>query len=251
MSSASAINSSAADPAATLDWVGSAAASASGTAALGDDQPWRGFSLDIARSFYPLPVLLRLVDRLAELKLNVFHLHLTDDQGWRIEIPGHPELTDRSGGTAVAGGQSGFLMVADWQALVTYAHTLGIMVVPEIDVPGHTNAALHAIAALNPDGQARPAYDGVDVGFSQLHADLPATKAFLEDVFQALAAMTPGPWIHIGGDECHAMTDEEYTQIVRLVVDIVEQTGKRPIAWQEGALAGLGERLRLQFWLSV
>ncbi len=213
--------------------------------------PWKGLSLDIARSFYPLPVLLRLVDRLAEFQLNIFHLHLTDDQGWRLEIPGHPELTRTSGKTAVAGGRPGWLTTDDWARLVDRADQRGVTVVPEIDLPGHTNAALHACPALNPGGVAAGAYDGPQVGFSGLSLGLPATEPFLRDVLGAVAAMTPGPWIHIGGDECHATSEEEYVGLIRLATKIVEQTGKRPVAWQEAALAGLGERLALQFWMSV
>ncbi|MDR2974954.1 MAG: family 20 glycosylhydrolase [Propionibacteriaceae bacterium] len=217
----------------------------------GGSQPWKGFSLDIARSFYPLPVLVRMVDRLADLGLNVFHLHLTDDQGWRIEIPGRPELTERSGATAVRGGDSGWLTVGDWSALVAHGQARGVAIVPEVDVPGHTNAALHACHELNPGGVAPDAYDGDKVGFSQLRADLPATEVFLRDVFGALADMTPGEWIHIGGDECQSMTDPEYVDLVQMVTGIVESTGKKPVAWQEAALADLGERLALQFWMSV
>src|SRR5690606_27340946 len=101
------------------------------------------------------------------------HVHLTDDQGWRLEIPSRPELTAVSGSTAVGGDPGGFFTVADWARLVAEAAARGIVVVPEIDLPGHTNAAQHAVGALNPDGRPTPEYTGIDVGFSRLHADLP------------------------------------------------------------------------------
>ncbi len=232
-----------------------ASASAHGPAPASDpapaSAPWKGFSLDIARSFYPLPVLLRLVDQLSDLGLNVFHLHLSDDQGWRIEIPGRPELTELSGPTAIRGGRGGWLSLEDWARLADRAERRGVTLVPEIDVPGHTNAALHACPELNPGGVAPSSYDGPEVGFSGLRADLPQTELFLRDVFGALAAATPGRWIHIGGDECHSMPDQDYIDLVRLATSVVEETGKEPIAWQEAALAGLGSRLALQFWMSI
>jgi len=212
---------------------------------------WKGLMLDIARSFFPLPVLKRLVDVLADLGLNVFHVHLSDDQGWRLEIPGRPELTATSGATAVAGGAAGYLTLADWAELVSYADRRGVTVVPEIDLPGHINAALHACPELNPAGVAPAAYDGNEVGFSRLHLGLPATEPFLRDVLGAVAAVTPGLWLHLGGDECLMLPEAEYVAAMRLAVEIVEACGKRPVAWQEGALAGLGDRLVLQYWRSA
>ena len=211
---------------------------------------WKGLSLDIARTFYPLDVIERLVDRLAGLGLNILHLHLTDDQGWRLEIPGRPELTALSGQTSIAGGRGGYLTVADWADLVTYAAQRGITVVPEIDLPGHANAALHACPELNPDGLAKPSFDAPDVGFSTLTAGLPATETFLRDVLGAVAAMTPGPWIHIGGDEAHSTSREDYVALVRLAAGIVRDLGKQPVAWQEAAQAGLGDQLILEFWIA-
>jgi len=209
---------------------------------------WRGLSLDIARSFFGLPVLTRLVDRLADLDINRLHLHLSDDQGWRIDIPGRPELTQKSGPTSVDGGDGGFLTVADYAHLVAYAAERGVVVVPEIDLPGHVNAALHACPGLNPGGRAPDAYTGTEVGFSHLDVDNPQTLAFLHDVLGALAAMTPGPWIHIGGDECPLLDDDAYARLVTMAATIVRDAGHRPIAWQEGSAAGLGNDLILQYW---
>ena len=211
---------------------------------------WKGLSLDIARSFSPLPEIKRLVDRLAGLGLNILHLHLSDDQGWRLEIPGRPALTELSGSTAVRHGRAGFLTVADWTDLVAYADARGVTVVPEIDLPGHVNAALHAYPELNPTGVAPAAFDGTDVGFSSLTAGLDATEVFLRDVLGAIAAMTPGPWIHIGGDEAHSTSQDDYSALVTLATDIVLAHGKQPVAWQEAALADLGDKLVLEFWMA-
>ncbi|MDR1808658.1 MAG: family 20 glycosylhydrolase [Propionibacteriaceae bacterium] len=209
---------------------------------------WRGLSLDIARSFFGAAVLTRVVDRLAGLGLNRLHLHLTDDQGWRLAIPGRPELTELSGPTAVRGGQGGYLTVAEWTNLVEHAAARGVTVVPEIDLPGHVGAALHAVPALNPDGRARPPDDGSAVGLTQLDPDLPATAEFLHDVLTAVAALTPGPWLHIGGDECPLLSEAAYAGLVRQAAAIVRAAGKIPVAWQEAALAGPEADLTLQFW---
>ena len=209
---------------------------------------WRGLSVDIARSFFGPDVLTRLVDRIADLGLNRLHLHLSDDQGWRLEIPGRPELTALSGRTAVTGGSGGFLSVGDYAALVEHADARGVVVVPEIDLPGHVNAALHACPELNPDGRAPAAYSGAEVGFSYLRVDRPQTEEFLRDVLGAVAALTPGPWLHIGGDECPLLSAADYGTLVRLAAGIVAENGKQPVAWQEGAAASLGAGLVLQFW---
>lgn len=210
---------------------------------------WKGLSLDIARSFFPLPEIERLVDRMAGVGLNILHLHLSDDQGWRLEIPGRPELTEVSGASAIEGGRGGYLTTSDWAELVAYADQRGITVVPEIDLPGHSNAALHACPELNPSGRAAPAYHGAEVGFSSFSADLPATEVFLRDVFGAIAAMTPGPWIHIGGDEARSTSQADYITLVRLAAKIVMDLGKRPVAWQEAAVAELGADLILEYWM--
>ena len=208
---------------------------------------WRGLSLDIARSYFPPTVLRDIIDRIAGLGLNRLHVHLTDDQGWRIEIPGRPELTEVSGRTAIRGGNPGWLTVADWTGLAEYGERRGVVLVPEIDLPGHITAALHATPALTA-GRPTGAYDTDHIAPTGLDPALPATEEFLRDVLGALAAMTPGGWIHIGGDECLSLSDQDYRALISLAVGIVEEHGKQPVAWQEAALAGLGDRLILQLW---
>lgn len=209
---------------------------------------WRGLSVDVARHFLAVDDVLVLLDLLADLRLNVLHLHLTDDQGWRLDLPSRPLLTARSGATAVGEDPGGWYDAAAWQRLVRAATARGIALVPEVDVPGHVHAALHALPELNPDGVAPPAYTGIDVGFSRLTADLPATAPFLRDVFADLARATPGTHLHLGGDEVLAMEGEEYVRLVRTAADAVEATGRAVVGWQEVATAPLSPGSVVQLW---
>lgn len=209
---------------------------------------WRGLSVDVARHPLPLADLLALVDVAADLRLNVLHLHLTDDQGWRLEVPSRPALTERSGGTAVDGDPGGFLTVGDWRTLVEHAAARAVTVVPEIDLPGHVNAALHAYGELTPDGTPADEYTGIEVGFSRLHVDLPTTRPFLEDVLRDVVRMTPGAPVHIGGDEVLTMEREEYAALVRAAADVVEAEGRPVVAWQEAAKAPLTPGTVVQLW---
>lgn len=209
---------------------------------------WRGLCLDVARRYFPVADVLRVVDLMADLRLNVLHLHLTDDQAWRLALPSRPELTERSSGTGCGGGPGGSYSAADLATIVDRATRLGVVVVPEIDVPGHTNAALHAYGELNEGGEPAPEYTGMEVGFSQLREQLPATDPFLRDVFTDLAAMTPGPWLHLGGDEPLVMDPDEYVRVVDRAVGHVVGAGKHVVTWQEGAVADLPPGAVVQYW---
>ncbi|MFT0762426.1 family 20 glycosylhydrolase [Actinomyces sp. F1_1611] len=216
-----------------------------------DDAPrftWRGLTLDVARSFFPPNEVKQVIDLLARYKFNRLHLHLSDDQGWRLEVPSHPELTEISGPTAIAGGRGGFYTQAEFADLVGYAEARGIDVIPELDVPGHTNAATHACPELNPDGQPTDAYDGMQVGFSRLHAALPATREFLQSVFADAAEQTESAYLHLGGDEALALESDEYVQLVGEAVHAVLATGKEIVGWQEIAQAALPPGSVVQFW---
>lgn len=216
-----------------------------------EDEPvhgWRGLSVDIARHFFGADDLRVVVDLMAAYKLNVLHLHLSDDQGWRLDLPSHPELAARSGGTAVDGDPGGFFTTEEFEALVAYAAARGVRVVPEIDVPGHVNAALHAVGDLTPSGEPTEEYTGIEVGFSRLHADLPATEPFLQDVFGDVAAVTPGDYVHIGGDEVLTMEHDEYARLVRMASDAVRAAGKQVVGWQEIATTPLEPGTVVQYW---
>ena len=209
---------------------------------------WRGLSLDIARHFFGPEDLRQVIDLLADYKLNVLHLHLSDDQGWRIQLDSRPALTELSGQSAVDGDPAGFLTAEEYVSLVDYAAVRGIQVVPEVDVPGHVNAAQHALPELNPDGEPTEVYTGIEVGFSKLSADLPATEPFLRDVFGELAAMTPGGYLHIGGDEVLSMESTEYARLVDMAARAVRDAGKQVIGWQEIATTPLEPGTVVQYW---
>ncbi|NVJ86132.1 MAG: beta-N-acetylhexosaminidase [Algoriphagus sp.] len=237
---------------------------------------YRGAMLDVARHFIGMEDVKHFIDQMAHLKLNYFHLHLTDDQGWRIEIKSWPKLTEIGGSTEVGGGESGFFTQEDYQEIIRYAAERFITIVPEIDMPGHTNAALASYGELNPginlpDGDLstvnkpvhgseidfssnliirEPAelYTGTEVGFSTFDTDLDLTYQFIDDVVRELSAITPGDYIHIGGDESHVTRKDDYVVFVEKVQEIVQKYGKTSIGWDEIATAKLLSGNIAQFW---
>jgi hexosaminidase len=209
---------------------------------------WRGAMLDVARHFFPVADVKRYLDLMALYKLNVLHLHLTDDQGWRIAIEGWPRLTAHGGSTAVGGGAGGFYTRRDYEEIVRYARERYVTVVPEIDMPGHTNAALASYAELNCDGTAPDLYTGIGVGRSSLCVDAEETYAFVDDVLGQLAALTPGPYLHAGGDEARTLSHADYVRFVERVQRIVQGHGKRMVGWQEIAGAELPPGTVAQYW---
>ncbi|MEO1261139.1 MAG: beta-N-acetylhexosaminidase [Bacteroidota bacterium] len=210
----------------------------------------RGSMLDISRHFFGVDDIKRYIDFLAAFKMNVLHLHLTDDQGWRIEIKKWPNLTTHGGSTEVGGGQGGFLTQEDYTEIVQYAADRHILIIPEIDMPGHTNAALSSYPELNCDGKATELYTGTEVGFSSFCVDKEITYQFIDDVVKELAALTPGPYIHVGGDESHATKKEDYLIFINKAKDIVEKNGKRMMGWDETAQADLNKDAVVQLWNS-
>ena len=142
--------------------------------------PYRGAMLDVARHFFPVADVMRYIDDIALLKLNHLHLHLTDDQGWRIAIDSWPELTRAGARTQVNGGGGGFYTQDQYTAIVEHAASRFVTIVPEIDMPGHTNAAIVAYPELG-DAPAEP-YEGIEVGFSSLAIRSERTYEFIDDV---------------------------------------------------------------------
>jgi len=209
---------------------------------------WRGAMLDVARHFFSVADVKRYIDALVLYKINYFHLHLTDDQGWRIAIKSWPLLTTHGGSTEVGGGTGGYYTQADYSDIVAYAQQRYLTVVPEIDMPGHTSAALASYAQLNCDGKARELYTGIEVGFSSLCTDSPTTLSFINDVIGELAALTPGPYIHIGGDESAATPPDAYINFINQVQAIVKAHGKQPIGWEEIARGTLLPGTIVQHW---
>lgn len=211
---------------------------------------WRGAMLDVARHFFGVDDVKRYIDLLAKYRINRLHLHLSDDQGWRIEIRSWPRLTTYGGSTAVGGGPGGHYTQAQYREIVAYAADRHIVMVPEIDMPGHTNAALASYAELNCDGVAPPLYTGIEVGFSALCVEKEVTYQFIDEVVGEIAAMTPGPYFHIGGDEVEKLTDEQYARFIERVQEIVIRHGKRPVGWEEVSKARLAPTSIVQQWRS-
>ncbi|PFG44258.1 hexosaminidase [Isoptericola jiangsuensis] len=208
---------------------------------------WRGLSFDVVRHWFGPDDIRAVVDLVAAFKLRVLHLHLTDDQGWRLEIPSRPEL-EKASDNQVGGGTAGFLTVDDYAALQEYAAARYVTIVPEFDMPGHVNAATHVYGGLTTDGLPTDAYSGIEVGFSRLHFDNPTTEPFLRDVIGDIARMTRGDWVHVGGDEVLTMDHDEFAKFVELAARIVREHGKTPIFWQEGARGPVEPGTLLQYW---
>lgn len=239
------------------------------------DEPtfgYRGAMLDVARHFISIEDVKYYIDQMARYKLNYLHLHLTDDQGWRIEIKSWPKLTEIGGSTEVGGGEGGFYTQDQYKEIVAYAAERFITVVPEVDMPGHTNSVLASYGELNPgvnlpDGdfstvtkapleyemqlkvpQASELYTGIEVGWSTFSTRLELTYAFVDSVTREISAITPGPYFHIGGDESHVTEKSDYIYFVERVQDIVSKYGKTSIGWDEVATAKLLPGNVAQFW---
>ena len=242
-----------------------------------DDAPalsWRGAHLDVARHFFPKPVLLSFIDMLAAHKLNRFHLHLTDDQGWRIESGRYPalhEVGSHRPRTRIGHGRQqpavyddvphgGYYTLADLAEISAYAALRMVTIVPEIEVPGHASALLAALPHLGSVPGER--YEAsADWGiFPQIMSPLPATVSFLAEIFGELLGAIPAPFVHIGGDECVldtwrqspsiedyrrelglASADELHARFLRQVADMLAgQFGARAVVWDEGFGSGAG-----------
>lgn len=208
---------------------------------------WRGSSLDVARSFLSLDYLKQHVDRMAFFKLNRLHLHLTDDQGWRVEIKAYPRLTEIGGASAVKGGRAGFYTQAELKELVAYAAARGVTIVPEVDLPSHVQAAIASYHELACDDVTNLGpYDGLEVGFNILCLDKPeVVYPFVRSVLGEIVAIFPSEYIHVGGDEIkHPL----YADFVGRATGIVNELGRKAIVWEEGSVANSRPDTLLQLW---
>jgi hexosaminidase len=204
---------------------------------------WRGLSLDVARAFFTPGEIRRAIDLLALYKLNVLHLHLTDDQSWRLPV-GRPAGTPESG--------AAFYSAGDLRALVAYAADRFVTVVPEVDTPGHASALMRLHPELN-TGRNQVEFElppGHKHHTVWLDPALPATFELIEQVLAGVAAIFPGPYLHIGGDEPHGMPHDLYSSYVQRLRRLVRSLGKRPVGWQESARAGLGPDDIIQYWFT-
>lgn len=238
---------------------------------------WRGIMLDVSRHFQPKEFVLKQIDVLSAYKINKFHWHLTDDQGWRVEIKKYPQLTekgawrgDRSGIPWWKRAQAtpeepktigGFYTQEEIKEVIAYAQVRNVDIIPEIDVPGHSKALIASYPELF-------CYDDPKIDFevavggkapnNAVCAGKESTYAFLEDVIAEIAALFPSNYLHIGGDECnksnwkkcphcqkikseYQLKDEEELQsyFVQRIHEIVKKQGKTMIGWDE-ILSGQG-----------
>jgi hexosaminidase len=246
---------------------------------------WRGLLLDVARHFYTKDDLQAYLDRMARYKLNVLQLHLTDDQGWRIEIKKRPRLTEIGAWRVPRVGPfykldppqpgerptyGGFYSQDDVRELVAYARERFVTILPEIECPGHGMAALAAYPELSCTGGpftvdlGSDYYGRIENGFCP---GKESTFAVLEDVFSEVASLFPGPYVHIGGDEAfkgfwkkcpecaqrmreHGLKDVDELQsyFVKRVEKILHRRGKRLIGWDEILEGGLAPDATVMSW---
>lgn len=249
-----------------------------------NDRPrfaYRGLLLDVVRHYFPVVYIKKYLDFMAFHKLNHFHWHLSDDQGWRLEMKCRPELTScgsfREGeieglypGEYKELPYGGYYTREDVREIVEYAAARNITVIPEIDIPGHCMAVLATYPELgtNPEEEKKCALTwGIYNKFNNVLAPKPATFDFLRDVFTELCSLFPGPYIHLGGDECAPRWWEEceetqqymrdhgipttsalQSHIVNYVVDIVEQNGKTALGWDEVLQEGVSPKCVIVNW---
>jgi len=194
---------------------------------------WRGLSLDLARTYLTPSEIRRVIDLLALYKLNVLHLHLTDDQSWRLPA-GRPAGTETP------------YRKDDLRALVAYAADRFVTLVPEVDMPGHVEALL----AMHPELTSGRSQGGHQHRAHWLDPTVPATFPLVEEVLTGVAGIFPSPYLHLGGDEPWGMPHDLYVEFVRRARQFVRDLGKHPVGWQESARAGLEATDIVQYWLS-
>jgi hexosaminidase len=204
---------------------------------------WRGLSLDVARTFFTAGEIRRVIDLLALYKLNVLHLHLTDDQAWRLPV-GRPAGKPEPG--------AAFYSAGDLRALAGYAAERFVTVVPEVDTPGHAAALMrlhpHLSTGRNEaEWELLPGYGHHTVW---LDPELPATFELIEQVLAGVAGIFPGRYLHIGGDEPRGMPEDLYVSYIGRLRRLVRSLGRQPLGWQETARAGLGPDDAIQYWFT-
>ncbi|MFI6660148.1 beta-N-acetylhexosaminidase [Streptomyces sp. NPDC050523] len=248
---------------------------------------WRGLMLDVARHFMPKEGVLRHLDLMAAHKLNVFHFHLTDDQGWRVEIKRYPRLTEvgswrartkighRASPLWEDKPHGGFYTQDDIREIVAYAAERHITVVPEIDVPGHSQAAIAAYPELGNTDVVTASTEGStalsvwdDWGISaNVLAPTDNTLRFYEGVFEELLELFPSEFVHVGGDECRkdqwrqspaaqarirelGLADEDELQswFVGHFDKWLTARGRRLIGWDEIIEGGLAKGAAVSSW---
>ena len=234
--------------------------------------PWRGFMLDVARHFFPIESLEKELDMLWLLRLNRFHLHLTDDQGWRFPVEGYPRLTEvggwRSDQTSNQGLYGGYYQSEELSTLDRSAQELGITLVPEIDLPGHASSVLAAYPEVgvdleNPQASVPGGAPQVETRWGIFPGVIsPVSQEsiqFVQAVLSQVAQTFQGDWIHIGGDEVLTESwkplhkefgsDEQlYQQIIGHMANYVITLGKTPLVWDEASRLDLPPTTIIANW---
>ncbi len=227
--------------------------------------PWRGLMMDVSRHFQPVDVIKRNIDGLAAVKMNVLHLHLSDDQGFRVEVDSYPELYQK-------GSDGQYFTKYDLKQIVKYAADRGIRVVPEFDVPGHATAWLAAMPELgsNPDVKEYSIERNAGIFNPTLNPIKEKTYEVLEAVFTEMAEIFPDEYFHIGGDENegkdwdanpqiqafkkeHGYTDNHQLQnhFNKRLLIVLEGLGKKMVGWDEILQEGLPKTAVIQSWRGI
>ena len=229
---------------------------------------WRGLHLDVCRHFMPKEFIFKYLDYMAIHKLNTFHFHLTDDQGWRIEIKKYPLLTEiGSVRSETSTGSSGFFTQEDIKEIVEYASKRYITVVPEIEMPGHALAALSAYPQLGCTGGPYRCATTWGVFDDVMCAGKESTFTFLENVIDEVVALFPSEYIHVGGDECPKARWHECPDCQKRMVDenlknenqlqsyfvhrmerYINNKGRKIIGWDEILEGGLAPNAAVMSW---
>ena len=246
-----------------------------------DDAPrfrWRGMALDVSRHFFPKDFILKLVDLASLHKLNVLHLHLTDDQGWRVQVDRYPRLTEvgawrrQSPAGHYTEGRfdgvphGGFYTKDDLSEIVAYAARHFVTVVPEVDMPGHMQAAVASYPELGNTGQRLEVSTQWGISEHVLNLEGPAVR-FCTEVLEEVMDIFPGPYVHIGGDECPttewatSARARQRCQALGLagvhqlqgwftaqIAEVVSARGKALIAWDEVLEAGAPPGAVITVW---
>ena len=229
---------------------------------------WRGALLDAGRHFFPAAFVKRFVDLLSRYKLNVLHWHLTEDQGWRLEVPKWPRLTSVGAWRTERDGTryGGFYSERDVRDVVAYARLRGVTIVPEIEMPGHSVAAIASYPWLGCTGDSIPVANTWGV-FADVYCPRENTFGFLEDVLTEVVGLFPSPYVHVGGDEvpkdrwkacadCQALmraqglADEEALQgwFIGRIGRWLAAHDRRVIGWDEITSAPLAPGAIVEVW---
>jgi hexosaminidase len=239
---------------------------------------WRGFMLDEGRHFQGKEAILRILGLMALQKLNIFHWHLTDDQGWRIEIKKYPRLTaigshrpgtrnGYTGGKHNGVPHGGFYTQAEIREIVAYATKRHITIVPEVEMPGHALAALASYPELSCSGGPFEVATHFGIFPDIFCAGKEATFTFLQDILDELMEIFPSLYVHIGGDEapkkrwkdcldCQRRIQEEHLKdehalqvyFTNRISAYLESKGRHAVGWNEILQDGLAESAVVQFW---